>query len=239
MQALNIPVSLINQQSATVVGNAIRTFLKTEISSTSQKWRRFIRIQVDIDTLRPLIQTVPFPCQGRKDLIIEIRYERLSEFCYKCGLLGHKFQSCSANFGEIALDFSTISFGPWLKSQNQHIQNPVLKNQLQKTNLSPHPPQHKPLSLEKISETTMDIPGVSFSSLSPANKNCAGTIRDSHKNLPAVSHMAPYHMPENPKIQNGNLVHPKIPLIDKWDCSLTERKLIQSTLKPLFSHHIP
>lgn len=48
----------------------------------------------------------------------------LSDFCFECGLFGHKFQLCTAAFTKDAMIISTCEFGPWLKAENHHIPNP-------------------------------------------------------------------------------------------------------------------
>lgn len=127
IQAFGIPVRFTNLQTAQQIGNCVGKFTKADLNISSQKWKKSLRIQVQIDILKPLTSTVLLDCLGRPKFLIEIRYERLSDFCYQCGFLGHKIQSCNAN-GKVNLEISTCSFGPWLKAENQHISNPAFKN---------------------------------------------------------------------------------------------------------------
>lgn len=92
-------------------------FIKADLHSSAQRWKKALTIHVDIDILQPLTSSVLLPCPGRESIPIEIRYERLSDLCYKCGLLGHKIQSCNAS-GDVVMVNSTCLFGPWLKDEN-------------------------------------------------------------------------------------------------------------------------
>lgn len=53
----------------------------------------------------------------------QLRYERLSDFCYGCGYLGHTSNSCNK---EITLSETNIGkpmFGPWITSERQRNKN--------------------------------------------------------------------------------------------------------------------
>ncbi|XP_012843185.1 PREDICTED: uncharacterized protein LOC105963339 [Erythranthe guttata] len=120
----NLPVYFINMSNALLIGNKIGTFIKADLHSTAQKWKKAFRIQVQIDTTQPLIDHILLPCQGRNDLHVEIRYERLADFCFSCGLLGHKIQVCKVMKVSTDMVNPLLRFGPWLKSENTLVPNP-------------------------------------------------------------------------------------------------------------------
>lgn len=130
IQATNIPVYLISPATATTIGNLVGKFVKTDQHSPTQRWKKCLRIQVELDILKPMTSFISLPIQGKPDLLIEIRYERLSEFCYYCGVLGHKFLTCSLATGLESVNISSCEFGPWMKSENTHILNPHLTKTL-------------------------------------------------------------------------------------------------------------
>jgi hypothetical protein len=55
----------------------------------------FLRFQVELDSAQPLIPGFHLPRPGRDPLWISLRYERLSDYCMLCGLIGHKKIQCS------------------------------------------------------------------------------------------------------------------------------------------------
>lgn len=139
LQAFNIPVCYTNQSTATFIGNQVGTFLKTDLNSASQKWEKALRIQVELNLHKPLTRSISIPCQGRPNFLIELRYERLSEFCFKCGLLGHKFQFCNAIQEKEDMVPSTLPYGPWVKAENTHIPNPdFTQTSIQKSPSNPN-----------------------------------------------------------------------------------------------------
>lgn len=54
---------------------------------------RYVRVQVVIDVRQPLMRGVML-CIKSKPLPIQVKYERLSHFCFTCGKLGHTHKYC-------------------------------------------------------------------------------------------------------------------------------------------------
>lgn len=188
IQAFGIPVCFINLESATFIGNSIGLFQKADITSTSHKWKKFLRIKVDINILFPLKSSVMLHCHGRSDVPVEIRYERLTDFCFKCGLLGHKIQNCLEAFSDMVMDSSTHLFGPWLKAENTLVPNPFFQTcttpkthnpQSNHPNISNQNNTRKPLSInhkyngsaqiQKSDFSNQDWISPSFSEIEPSD----------------------------------------------------------------------
>ncbi|KAL3655744.1 hypothetical protein CASFOL_000140 [Castilleja foliolosa] len=120
IQASGIPVAYINSSTAKIIGDAVGIFVKTDLNSPNQKWRKSIRIQIEMDIMKPLISHITIPCKGRSPILVEIRYERLTDCCFKCGFLGHKIPDCNSEEAD-----QSSFIGPWMKSENKHLKNPI------------------------------------------------------------------------------------------------------------------
>lgn len=167
IQALNIPVCFINLNTAKLIENNVGTFLKSDLNSPSPKWKKALRIMVEIDLHQPLQSSLQIPCHGRPNLLVELRYECLADFCYKCGWLGHKFLSCASANNEMDMDSSKFVFGPWIKAENMHIPNPLFIKNLQKP--TPPKPQTIPLRPETPKWAVNPDTGCSSSPESPSS----------------------------------------------------------------------
>ncbi|KAL3638819.1 hypothetical protein CASFOL_016726 [Castilleja foliolosa] len=124
IHAIGVPVSYTNLRNAQVIGDELGRFVKSDMRSVAHKWKKSMRIQVEFDIFKPLKSTLAFSCPSRPGLFIEIRYERLVDFCYSCGLIGHKLANCHIpNDGRRGIG-EEGGFGPWMKMENSHIRNP-------------------------------------------------------------------------------------------------------------------
>lgn len=80
IHAFGIPVCFINLQTAQQIGDTVGKFVKADLQSKAQKWKKSLRIQVQLDIRKPLTSSVLLACLARPKFLIEIRYERLSDF---------------------------------------------------------------------------------------------------------------------------------------------------------------
>ncbi|GKF10367.1 reverse transcriptase, partial [Tanacetum coccineum] len=55
----------------------------------------FLRFRVEIDITKPLVPGLFITRLDGKEYLVSLKYERLSDFCYRCGCLGHGRDSCT------------------------------------------------------------------------------------------------------------------------------------------------
>lgn len=77
-------------------------------------------MQIEIDLSRPLIPGIFLPRNNLPHLWISLRYEKLADVCYRCGLIGHESHVCHGSLFFIRNPFGHefIASGPWLKVEN-------------------------------------------------------------------------------------------------------------------------
>lgn len=62
---------------------------------------------------RPLKKFIRIKTVGtEEDVIILLAHEKLPDFCYACGRVGHTFRDCD----DVNADRSTHEYGPWLRA---------------------------------------------------------------------------------------------------------------------------
>ncbi|KAL3640144.1 hypothetical protein CASFOL_015112 [Castilleja foliolosa] len=126
IQASGIPVNCITTKTAIVIGDSIGRFIKTDLNSANQRWKKALRVQVHLDIQKPLMSNMVLSINGRTRILMEIRYERLTEICFNCGKIGHKIPNCEEIIDE--KEKENANLGPWLRAENTHIPNPKFNN---------------------------------------------------------------------------------------------------------------
>ncbi|XP_075659200.1 uncharacterized protein LOC142629097 [Castanea sativa] len=83
-------------------------------------WKRFTRIQVEVELLQPLMPGIFLPRDNLPHLWISLRYEKLANVCYRCGIIGHETHVCQGKPFLIRNPFGHdfIASGSWLKAEN-------------------------------------------------------------------------------------------------------------------------
>lgn len=70
--------------------------LKVDFRSKQKVWiTQFIRVRVEFSVSRPLLPGFFLPRNEKDDCWIYFQFERISDFCFKCGRLGHIQSFCS------------------------------------------------------------------------------------------------------------------------------------------------
>ncbi|KAK4425260.1 hypothetical protein Salat_1719900 [Sesamum alatum] len=105
----------MSRTMAEFIGNQIGVFRDVELDSGVQFWGSSLRIQVGLDITKPLRRVLKLHTTMGAESTLTFTYERLPNFCYWCGCLGHILKLCECQF-EPGFDANQdpLPFGPWL-----------------------------------------------------------------------------------------------------------------------------
>lgn len=95
VQIYDIPRGFISENILKNVGDSIGKFVKSDTSNFDGLWKSFVRIQVIMNIDKPLKRRMKIKREGDTWCWINFKYERLSTFCFVCGLLGHTEKECN------------------------------------------------------------------------------------------------------------------------------------------------
>uniref|UniRef100_A0A803PC33 Zinc knuckle CX2CX4HX4C domain-containing protein n=1 Tax=Cannabis sativa TaxID=3483 RepID=A0A803PC33_CANSA len=100
---------------AITLGNIIGEFIDVHEDSLDEGWGPFLRILVRLLVDKPLLRgrMISLP-RIKNDFWIDFRYERLPEFCFECGRLGHPFDVAFIERMDNGND-DDLLYGPWMK----------------------------------------------------------------------------------------------------------------------------
>ncbi|PWA82942.1 hypothetical protein CTI12_AA174550 [Artemisia annua] len=96
VQAHGIPFGRMTKAYAIELASKIGSLVELDcVGEGLQLNRPFLRFRVAVDLNAPLCPGFEITRDGLKPLFISFKYERLSNFCYACGRLGHDDQTCT------------------------------------------------------------------------------------------------------------------------------------------------
>nr|KJB65286.1 hypothetical protein B456_010G088000 [Gossypium raimondii] len=116
LRVYNISIELMDRQTALDIGNAIGELVAIDWKDRNGGWTEFIRIKVKINVLNPLRRVVKLVDKDGTETIGVLKYERLPDFCYECGKIGHIVKTCTINNESEVMSGLNPQFGSWLRA---------------------------------------------------------------------------------------------------------------------------
>ncbi|KAL0421071.1 UNVERIFIED_CONTAM: hypothetical protein Slati_3130000 [Sesamum latifolium] len=97
----DLPLNMMNVGVATLLGNRIGVFKELETDSTGRSWGASLRIRIGLNVNQPLKKALKVRSTSGEELLARLTYERLPNFCYLCGMLGHMDKYCEGALRKI------------------------------------------------------------------------------------------------------------------------------------------
>lgn len=95
------------------VGNSLGRYIETDKRSWLPKQAKFMRVRVDLPIDKPLWRGGNIVNLDGDKVWISFKYERLPNFCFHCGILGHDQKHCPSLPSDSELP---NQYGEWLKA---------------------------------------------------------------------------------------------------------------------------
>lgn len=87
-----------------------------DIDWTKEVGRSFMIIRVEIDVEKLFVPGFWVSRRGSGKIWAEVKYEKLADFCYCCGMLGHVMKNCVKEDMEVKFDGNRRGFGLWMRA---------------------------------------------------------------------------------------------------------------------------
>lgn len=98
VQAHYVPSNFFTEKVAQVIGESIGTFIRVDRKNFEGSWKTFLRIRVLVDITKPLRRKMKMKKQGGDWSWVDFKYERLPNFCFLYGIIGHTERFCHLLF---------------------------------------------------------------------------------------------------------------------------------------------
>ncbi|KAL5745637.1 hypothetical protein ACOSP7_026783 [Xanthoceras sorbifolium] len=109
-----IPLACMNYKVARLIAEEVGTIVDFPMDS-KDLWGKFMRIKVRIDITKPLKRGIRMRLENFDTMITAlIKYERLPDFCYGCGFIGHSVKEChNSEVMKSIIEGVEPKFGVW------------------------------------------------------------------------------------------------------------------------------
>ncbi|TXG69371.1 hypothetical protein EZV62_004306 [Acer yangbiense] len=117
VQIHDIPIMCMNRRTVKWLAEQIGKVI--EIPTESRDcWGKYLRVKVLIDISRPLKRWLRLKLDKSDNIVVVgLKYERLPEFCYTCGRVGHSISVCPDEEAKIeAVEGPSTKFGSWMRA---------------------------------------------------------------------------------------------------------------------------
>ena len=110
-------MDLMTQRNAEVVGRKLGRLVKIDDQKIIKGvGRSFLRIRLGVKVDEALVEGFWLPREVKERNWVQIRYEKLSEFCFACGKLGHLLKNYGEETKMSVVDSSQMRYGPGMKA---------------------------------------------------------------------------------------------------------------------------
>lgn len=89
VQVHGLPSVYLHEGSAIMVENKVRRLHGDSLGKRCVVANRYLRLKIDTDVRNPLLVGFFQDKLNEEEVWIQFKYERLSDFCYKCGIIDH------------------------------------------------------------------------------------------------------------------------------------------------------
>lgn len=115
VQVFDLPCGFMSTQVGRHIGDYIGKFLESDQNNFNGHWRSYMRIRVKLDVRNPLKRRMKIKKEGGEWCWVNFKYERLSTFCFYCGLMGHSEFFCIKMLQNDAMD-APRPYGMFMKA---------------------------------------------------------------------------------------------------------------------------
>lgn len=122
VQIYDLPQGLFMESVFMNIGNFVGTFVSSDPTNSNGQWKLYARTRVTMDITKPLKRRMRIKRDGGDWSWISFKYERLSTFCFVCGMLGHLERDCGIVYAHPDKEI-TRAYGVWLRAPTRNMKN--------------------------------------------------------------------------------------------------------------------
>ena len=103
------------KETSWAIGSSLGDVMEVDVPDSGVHWGKCLRVRVRIDATKKIICGKRITIKGGEFRWVQFKYERLSNFCYRCGLLSHALKDCPASSINGRTVEEGLQYGAWLR----------------------------------------------------------------------------------------------------------------------------
>ncbi|KAL9412274.1 hypothetical protein AB3S75_045822 [Citrus x aurantiifolia] len=116
VQIHNMPIMCMDREIIKEIGGRIGEVQEVETDETGECISPFARVRIMVNITQPLTKRLLLKSEEDGRISLRIAYEKLPEFCFCCGLIGHSFRECLDYKGQPK---GELTYGVWMRAQSR------------------------------------------------------------------------------------------------------------------------
>lgn len=106
----NVPLQSMTKSTGEAIGSHLGECVMVNSDEEGLCFGKFMRVRIKLDIRRPLRRGTKVDLGDKHQFWVEFQYEKLFDFCFQCGLLGHTQKDCFS-----VADAQGEHYGAWLR----------------------------------------------------------------------------------------------------------------------------
>ncbi|TXG63892.1 hypothetical protein EZV62_010886 [Acer yangbiense] len=158
VQIPNAPLLCMTREMGEFIGQLIGELVDIDVGVTGECFGKYMHLKVAIDVSKPLKRFLILELVKGEEYLLLLRYEKLPEYCFHYGIIGHSHQECHNKKDSRAASLE-FDFDPWLRATSLPGQ---IKNAGQQQRYRGEKGQNRPggvISAAKSSEPPSSVEG--------------------------------------------------------------------------------
>ena len=117
VQIHNLPLHCRTRETGWAIGSKLGEVVEVDVTKLGVQWGKYLRVRVQLDVTKKLIRGKKIVVEGGEQRWILFKYERLPNFCYRCGMLSHGLRDCPKGKVEALPEISALQYRAWLRGE--------------------------------------------------------------------------------------------------------------------------
>ncbi|KAK7813762.1 uncharacterized protein CFP56_025048 [Quercus suber] len=116
IQIYNLPLKCKTKETGWAVGSSLGQVMDVDVPESRVQWCKCLQVQVRIDAIKRLVRGKKITIEGGKSRWVSFKFEKLPNFCCRCGLLNHALKDCNKGLKpskEEGVNF--LQYEAWMK----------------------------------------------------------------------------------------------------------------------------